>query len=79
MLWFLLIEEVWTFSVKAVAVKVLMKASGRAVPLIVQVKMKKLRMRRMFLVVLLQNFTQAVITMAVIAMTVNASKEKVAK
>lgn len=79
MLWFLLIEEVWTFSVKAVAVKVLMKASGKAVPLIVQVKMKKLRMRRMFLVVLLQNFTQAVITMAVIAMTVNASNEKVAK
>ena len=69
----------WTFSVKAVAVKVLMKASGKAVPLIVQVKMKKLRMRRMFLVVLLQNFTQAVITMAVIAMTVNASNEKVAK
>jgi len=52
--------------VKAVAVR----ASGNAVPLIVQVKIKKLRMRRMFLVVLLQNFTQAVITMAVIAMKV---------
>ena len=37
-------------------------------------KMKKLRMRRMFLVVLLQNFTQAVIAMAVIAMTVMVTK-----